>query len=35
MRLALASYEGLESASQVMVDMLSGRTTGKCAVALA
>ncbi|MGX1856839.1 zinc-binding dehydrogenase [Dietzia sp. NPDC055340] len=32
--LDLARYEGLESAPQAVVDMLSGRTTGKCVVAL-
>ncbi|GLB64251.1 NADP-dependent oxidoreductase [Dietzia sp. NCCP-2495] len=33
--LDLARYEGLESAPEAVVDMLSGRTTGKCVVALA
>lgn len=33
--LDLARYEGLESAPQAVVDMLSGRTTGKCVVAIA
>lgn len=33
--LDLARYEGLESAPQAVVDMLSGRTTGKCVVSLA
>lgn len=32
--LNLARYEGLESAPQALVDMLSGRTTGKCVVDL-
>lgn len=32
--LNLARYEGLESAPRAVVDMLSGRTTGKCVVAL-
>jgi NADPH-dependent curcumin reductase CurA len=32
--LDLARYDGLESAPQAIVDMLSGRTTGKCVVAL-
>ncbi|KAA0919296.1 NADP-dependent oxidoreductase [Dietzia sp. ANT_WB102] len=32
--LDLARYEGLESAPQAVVDMLSGRTIGKCVVAL-
>ena len=34
LNLDLARYEGLESAPQAIVDMLSGRTTGKCVVAL-
>lgn len=32
--LDLARYDGLEAAPQAVVDMLSGRTTGKCVVAL-
>ncbi len=32
--LDLAQYDGLEAAPQAIVDMLSGRTTGKCVVAL-
>lgn len=35
LKLDLARYEGLESAPDAVVDMLSGRTTGKCVVALA
>lgn len=33
--LDLVRHDGLESAPQAGVDMLSGRTTGKCVVALA
>lgn len=34
LRLELARYEGLAAAPQAIVDMLSGRTTGKCVVVL-
>lgn len=35
LKLDLARYEGLEAAPEAVVDMLSGRTTGKCVVSLA